>query len=145
MGLSDLKDISSHESVEVVGLCDVDSIALEKAAKFLTTYYGQLSHMKVKPQEKFELDKLMFVDDKYEQEFYLKKLQMRSLRRGTKEMDIILGKFSKHLKYLSKKDLSIYEELLTIDDNRLYRWFSDQEEINPKFKKLIIEIKRKIF
>ena len=34
MGLSDLKDISSHESVEVVGLCDVDSIALEKAAKF---------------------------------------------------------------------------------------------------------------
>ena len=30
--------------------------------------------MKVKPQEKFELDKLMFVDDKYEQEFYLKKL-----------------------------------------------------------------------
>ena len=77
--------------------------------------------------------------------FYLKKLQMRSLRRGTKEMDIILGKFSKHLKYLSKKDLSIYEELLTIDDNRLYRWFSDQEEINPKFKKLIIEIKRKIF
>tara|TARA_B100000886_G_scaffold101451_1_gene67384 strand:- start:36 stop:845 length:810 start_codon:yes stop_codon:yes gene_type:complete len=30
--------------------------------------------MKVKPQEKFELNKLMFVDDKYEQEFYLKKL-----------------------------------------------------------------------
>ena len=42
--------------------------------KYLTTYYGQLSHMKVKPQEKFELDKLMFVDDNYEQEFYLKKL-----------------------------------------------------------------------
>ena len=34
MGLSDLKDISSHKSVEVVGLCDVDSIALEEAAKY---------------------------------------------------------------------------------------------------------------
>ncbi len=45
-----------------------------EGSKYLTTYYGQLSHMKVKPQEKFELDKLMFVDDKYEQEFYLKKL-----------------------------------------------------------------------
>ena len=45
-----------------------------EGSKYLTTYYGQLSHMKVKPQEKFELNKLMFVDDKYEQEFYLKKL-----------------------------------------------------------------------
>ncbi len=45
-----------------------------EGSNYLTTYYGQLSHMKVKPQEKFELNKLMFVDDKYEQEFYLKKL-----------------------------------------------------------------------
>ncbi len=45
-----------------------------EGSKYLTTYYGQLSHMKVKPQEKFELDKLMFVDDDYEQEFYSKKL-----------------------------------------------------------------------
>ncbi|OCW81371.1 lytic transglycosylase, partial [Pelagibacteraceae bacterium GOM-A3] len=45
-----------------------------EGSNYLTTYYGQLSHMKVKPQEKFELDKLMYVDDKYEQEFYIKKL-----------------------------------------------------------------------
>ncbi len=45
-----------------------------EGSKYLTTYYGQLSHMKVKPQEKFELDKLMYVDDDYEQEFYSKKL-----------------------------------------------------------------------
>ncbi len=45
-----------------------------EGSKYLTTYYGQLSHMKVKPQEKFELDKLMFVEDNYEQEFYSKKL-----------------------------------------------------------------------
>ena len=45
-----------------------------EGSKYLTTYYGQLSHMKVKPQEKFELDKLMFIEDNYEQEFYSKKL-----------------------------------------------------------------------
>ncbi len=45
-----------------------------EGSKYLTTYYGQLSHMKVKPQEKFELNKLMFVDDDYEKEFYSKKL-----------------------------------------------------------------------
>ncbi len=45
-----------------------------EGSKYLTTYYGQLSHLKIKPQEKFELDKLMFVDDNYEKEFYLKKL-----------------------------------------------------------------------
>ncbi len=45
-----------------------------EGSKYLTTYYGQLSHMKVKPQEKFELDKLMFIEDDYEQEFYSKKL-----------------------------------------------------------------------
>ena len=45
-----------------------------EGSKYLTTYYGQLSHMKVKPQEKFELDKLMYIEDDYEQEFYSKKL-----------------------------------------------------------------------
>ncbi|MDC3139441.1 lytic transglycosylase domain-containing protein [Candidatus Pelagibacter sp.] len=45
-----------------------------EGSKYLTTYYGQLSHMKVKPQEKFELDKLMYIEDDYEQDFYSKKL-----------------------------------------------------------------------
>ncbi len=45
-----------------------------EGSKYLTTYYGQLSHMKVKPEVKFELDKLIFVEDDYEQEFYSKKL-----------------------------------------------------------------------
>ena len=77
--------------------------------------------------------------------FYLKKLKMRSMRRGTKGMDLILGSFSKNLRYLSKEDLIVYEELLTIDDNKLYRWFSSQEDVDPKFKNIVVEIKRKIF
>ena len=33
MGAADLKDMSSHKSVEVVALCDVDSNALDAASK----------------------------------------------------------------------------------------------------------------
>ena len=33
MGAADLQSIASHEKVEVVGLCDVDSKALDEAAK----------------------------------------------------------------------------------------------------------------
>lgn len=76
---------------------------------------------------------------------YLKKLKMRSIRRGTKEMDIILGNFSEHLKKLDNVNLKKYELLLEIDDNKIYRWITDQEEIDPEFKDLLLKIKRKIF
>ena len=45
-----------------------------KSSKFLTTYYGQLSHMKVKPNEKFQLNKTMNVDKEYAENFYKNKL-----------------------------------------------------------------------
>ena len=35
-------------------------------SKYLTTYYGQLSHMKAKPREKFELSGLMQIDKNYQ-------------------------------------------------------------------------------
>ena len=28
----------------------------QEATKYLTTYYGQLAHLKIKPNEKFELE-----------------------------------------------------------------------------------------
>tara|TARA_B100000700_G_scaffold328139_1_gene444937 strand:- start:42 stop:2228 length:2187 start_codon:yes stop_codon:yes gene_type:complete len=59
---------------ENIGDKEKSNIWYIEGSKYLTTYYGQLSHLKVKPKEKFELDKLMFVDDNYEKEFYSKKL-----------------------------------------------------------------------
>ena len=42
-----------------------------------------------------------------------KKLIMRSMRRGTKEMDLILKNFSKlRLDFMTEKDLELYEKLL---------------------------------
>ena len=45
-----------------------------KGSEFLTTYYGQLSHMKIKPNEKFQLSELMKIDKDYAENFYKNKL-----------------------------------------------------------------------
>ena len=43
-----------------------------EASKYLTTYYGQLSHLKINPNKEIELDKLMEVDKAYAEKFYKK-------------------------------------------------------------------------
>ena len=45
-----------------------------EGSKYLTTYYGQLSHLKIKPNTKFELNELMKVDKDYAESFYKYKL-----------------------------------------------------------------------
>lgn len=55
----------------------------------------------------------------------LKRLHMRSWRRGMKEMDMILGPFADGpLAALSEADLAIYEDLLDENDQLLYRWIT---------------------
>ena len=50
-----------------------------------------------------------------------KKLIMRSMRRGTKEMDLILKNFSKlRLGFMSEEELELYEKLLSENDQDLY-------------------------
>lgn len=54
-------------------------------------------------------------------------MRMRSWRRGTKEMDLILGGFSDfRLDNLSDSELSLYDKLLDENDNDLYSWCSGQ-------------------
>lgn len=60
-----------------------------------------------------------------EHEARLKRLRMRSWRRGTKEMDLILGPFSDSaLEGLSPADLDLYEDLLEENDQDLYPWIT---------------------
>ncbi|MEM7268627.1 MAG: succinate dehydrogenase assembly factor 2 [Pseudomonadota bacterium] len=55
----------------------------------------------------------------------LKRLKMRSWRRGMKEMDLILGAFADaRLPELSADTLDAYEALLHENDQDLYRWVS---------------------
>lgn len=53
----------------------------------------------------------------------LKRLGMRSWRRGTREMDLILGPFSdQHLGDLDDAELTLYDQLLEENDHDLYLW-----------------------
>lgn len=57
----------------------------------------------------------------------IKRLQMRSWRRGTKEMDMILGPYSDtEIAKLSVEALELYEALLNENDQDLYVWMSRQ-------------------
>lgn len=51
----------------------------------------------------------------------IKRLTMRSWRRGMKEMDLILGPYADfHLARLSTEDLDKYEKILEENDQELY-------------------------
>ena len=55
----------------------------------------------------------------------LKRLRMRSWRRGTKEMDLILGRFADaRLVALTGDELALYDTLLSENDQDLYDWVS---------------------
>lgn len=67
-------------------------------------------------------------------EIRLKRLKMRSWRRGTKEMDLILGPFSdKGLAGLDAQALDEYERLLDENDQDLYQWLSGQVPVPPEY------------
>ncbi|MEO9518122.1 MAG: succinate dehydrogenase assembly factor 2 [Paracoccaceae bacterium] len=71
----------------------------------------------------------------------LRRLHMRSIRRGIKEMDLILANFSeKKLADLSTDDLDIYEDLLSENDHDLYAWVTNQTPAPDRFKGLMVQI-----
>lgn len=58
-------------------------------------------------------------------EIRLKRLKIRSWRRGMKEMDLLLGPFSDGpIAALDSAELDAYEALLEENDQDLFRWFS---------------------
>ncbi|MYM56504.1 succinate dehydrogenase assembly factor 2 [Thalassovita mangrovi] len=62
-------------------------------------------------------------------EHRLKRLAMRSMRRGIKEMDIILSRYADaKLETMSEAELDAYDRLLSENDQDLYQWVSGQAE-----------------
>lgn len=73
----------------------------------------------------------------------LKRLRMRSMRRGIKEMDVLLMRFSEvHLETLSSDDLDLYEVFLEENDQDLYLWVSGQADGPEQYKNIISLILR---
>ncbi len=71
----------------------------------------------------------------------LKRLSMRSHRRGIKEMDIILGRYADDaLAALGADALDLYEVLLEENDHDLYQWVTGQVSPPERFAGLIDKI-----
>lgn len=72
----------------------------------------------------------------------VKRLHMRSMRRGTKEMDLILMRFAAaRLAQMDGPALDAYEALLSENDQDLYQWVSGQAEAPGEHAALIGEIR----
>ena len=62
-----------------------------------------------------------------------KRLLYRSVYRGNKENDILLGQFARaHIDSLGSEELDQYERLLAAGDNDIYEWITGQVEIPPE-------------
>lgn len=73
----------------------------------------------------------------------LKRLHMRSMRRGIKEMDLILSGFwAENGASLGADDLDLYEAMLSENDQDLYKWVSSQQDPPARFAPLIARLRK---
>ena len=71
----------------------------------------------------------------------VKRLSMRSWRRGTKEMDLILGPYADaHLASMSVEKLELYDKLLEENDQDLLPWVLGQNSAPDYISDFIREI-----
>lgn len=72
----------------------------------------------------------------------LKMLKIRSWRRGTKEMDLLLGPFADEpLRDLLDADLDAYEALLEEVDQDLYNWCSTGDGAPERYHAILGQIR----
>lgn len=75
----------------------------------------------------------------------IKRLYMRSIRRGIKEMDIILGHFaSTALPDLAEEDVQTYDLLLSENDHDLYQWVTGAHAAPTEFSEIISKISKQM-
>lgn len=74
-------------------------------------------------------------------ETMIKRLRMRSMRRGIKEMDLILQAFAEaHLEGFSQEELTLYDQLLSENDHDLYGWIGGQFPTPEAYLDLVTRI-----
>ncbi|RBO54806.1 succinate dehydrogenase assembly factor 2 [Rhodovulum sp. BSW8] len=67
-----------------------------------------------------------------------KRMHIRAWRRGTKEMDLILGRYADaHLAAMDAAALEAFDALLAQDDHDLYQWVTGQVAAPDEFAPLI--------
>lgn len=68
-----------------------------------------------------------------------KRLLFQSWHRGTREMDLLLGRFADAtISEWSEADLHDMEALLRVPDPELYRWITEQDAVPPNQRSAIL-------
>ena len=71
-------------------------------------------------------------------EHRVKRLKIRSMRRGIKEMDLILSAFAdNHLKKMTDAELTLYDAMLAENDHDLYQWVTGQVKAPERFSAMV--------
>ncbi len=74
-------------------------------------------------------------------EILLKRLLYRSINRGCKETDILLGEFAKaNINNFDDENLLLYKDLTEEDDLEIYDWILNKVKIPDKYQDLISKI-----
>lgn len=73
----------------------------------------------------------------------LRRLRMRSMRRGIREMDLILSGYAEaRLAELDPDEIALYDALLSENDQDLYRWVSGRAPAPGQYAQLVGDIAR---
>ncbi|MEY1556193.1 succinate dehydrogenase assembly factor 2 [Yoonia sp. R2331] len=74
-------------------------------------------------------------------EVMVKRLAMRSMRRGIKEMDLILMDFAdRHLAGMSAEELALYDRLLAENDHDILAWIMGKAPVPDDYSGLMARI-----
>ncbi|MEX0317007.1 MAG: succinate dehydrogenase assembly factor 2 [Ruegeria sp.] len=74
-------------------------------------------------------------------EHRIKRMKMRSMRRGIKEMDLILSAYAdRNLDGMDAAGLDLYDSLLHENDQDLYQWVTGQADVPDAYGALISDI-----
>ncbi|WP_394178124.1 succinate dehydrogenase assembly factor 2 [Yoonia maritima] len=74
-------------------------------------------------------------------EAMIKRMRMRSMRRGIKEMDLILSAYADaHIADMTDADLALYDALLAENDHDIYGWVGGQLAVPEEYTKLVAQI-----
>ncbi|MBE0414464.1 succinate dehydrogenase assembly factor 2 [Yoonia sp.] len=74
-------------------------------------------------------------------EAMIKRMRMRSMRRGIKEMDLILSAYSdRHLADMPDDMLALYDALLSENDHDIYGWIGGQIAVPDRYAALVGQI-----
>ena len=100
------------KTYQKLGKQDIAIQWFEKAANFLTTYYGQLAFMELNPNGTFELSKEMNISEDYRDYFFKKELVKTIYLLDELEED----KYSKHiLRHLANDNIENGSEILAAE------------------------------